>query len=149
MVEMLDAATPMSARLARLRRVAGTYNGFNLICTDEGRPYVYESVPGAAWFLDPGVHGLSNHLLDTPWPKVEQARERLTLALGSLPDDRAVLDLFRDERSLPTRSCHTPACLSEREQRLSSILIRGLESAPVLHNGAGGEAARWDSANGR
>lgn len=47
------------------------------------------------WFLSnygngiervtPGVHGLSNHLLDTPWPKVAAGRHELTAILGTDP----------------------------------------------------------------
>ena len=58
------------------------YSGFNLLL---GRPgaLVYLSNRGA----DPrpvtvGVHGLSNHLLDTDWPKVRAGRERLVAALA-------------------------------------------------------------------
>ena len=58
------------------------YSGFNLLL---GRPgeLVYLSNRGA----DPrpvtvGVHGLSNHLLDTDWPKVRAGRERLVTALA-------------------------------------------------------------------
>jgi hypothetical protein len=33
--------------------------------------------------LEPGIYGLSNHLLDTPWPKLASAKERFAAALGA------------------------------------------------------------------
>jgi uncharacterized protein with NRDE domain len=34
-----------------------------------------------AALLAPGVYGLSNHLLDSPWPKLLTARQRFASAL--------------------------------------------------------------------
>ncbi len=60
--------------LARLRDRGAAYNGFSLILGDAAGLYYYsnrgEEGPAA---LAPGVYGLSNHLLDTPWPKVRRA----------------------------------------------------------------------------
>ena len=37
---------------------------------------------GAPRPLEAGIYGLSNHLLDTPWPKVERGKEAVTGVLG-------------------------------------------------------------------
>ena len=45
----------------------------------------------------PGVHGLSNHLLDTPWPKVEKAKAQVRRAAGQSPSTAdAAFDLLGD-----------------------------------------------------
>ena len=67
--------------LATVAVERGAYDGFNLIAGD-GRELCYFSNRGG----DPqpvseGVHGLSNALLDTPWPKVERAKSALTQLL--------------------------------------------------------------------
>src|ERR1700683_5868162 len=94
----LASTLPAELRLQQLRRTAGTYNPFNLIFSDGERLAVFESVPGDGRMLGPGVYGLSNHLLDTPWPKLLTAKSALGAALTHLPDERPLLELLRDER---------------------------------------------------
>src|SRR4029077_1532898 len=94
----LAAAIPAALRLGQLRRDGGAYNAFNLIFSDGEQLAVYESVEGEGRLLSPGVYGLSNHLLDTPWPKVVTAKAALGLALTQLPDEQPLLTLLRDER---------------------------------------------------
>ncbi len=53
------------------------YNGFNLIIGDEKDLLYYANRDGSIRDVKPGVHGLSNHLLDTPWPKVNKGVRKL------------------------------------------------------------------------
>ncbi|HEV2443831.1 MAG TPA: NRDE family protein [Steroidobacteraceae bacterium] len=61
--------------LAALEREAAGYGGFNLLLAD-GESLWYASNRGTpfARALSPGVHGLSNERLDTPWPKLLRVR---------------------------------------------------------------------------
>lgn len=62
---------------------AADYNGFNLLVGDRGGLfYLSNRAPGVRR-LEPGVYGLSNHLLDTPWPKVVRARHAMADALAA------------------------------------------------------------------
>ena len=54
-----------------------SYNGFNLLAGDFEKLFYYSSNEKLIRELTPGLYGLSNHLLDTPWPKVEFAKEKL------------------------------------------------------------------------
>ena len=81
-LEMLGSEAPMKARLAHLQSVSARYAGFNLLMTNGRELGVFESVPATSRLLDPGIYGLSNHLLDTPWPKVERAKSQLANALN-------------------------------------------------------------------
>lgn len=51
-------------------RQGDEYNGFSLIVGMPTELYFYSNRGGAPARITPGVHGLSNHLLDEPWPKV-------------------------------------------------------------------------------
>lgn len=72
--------------LARIARHDGEYNGYNLIVGNRGEIGYHsnrlretcprELEPGVRR-LEDGVYGLSNHLLDTPWPKVIRSKETL------------------------------------------------------------------------
>jgi uncharacterized protein with NRDE domain len=53
------------------------YNGFNLILGDEKELYYYSNRSGDPQLLGPGFYGLSNRLLDDPWPKVVRGKELL------------------------------------------------------------------------
>ena len=53
------------------------YNGFNLLVKDNSGLYYSSNRKTGIQRLEPGIYGLSNHLLDTPWPKVKQAKKNL------------------------------------------------------------------------
>jgi uncharacterized protein with NRDE domain len=60
---------------AALERHAATYSGFNLLLTDaDSLWYGSNRATPFARPLEPGVYGLSNELLDTPWPKLQRVR---------------------------------------------------------------------------
>lgn len=67
-----------------LRRVAdeaNRYNGFNLLVGTPDELGYYSNRDGAVRMLEPGLYGLSNHLLDTGWPKVERGRKKMRRVL--------------------------------------------------------------------
>jgi len=63
--------------LAILRREGGSYNGFNLIFGEMDRLCWFSNHHESHLFLGPGIHGLSNRILDTPWPKVSRGKDAL------------------------------------------------------------------------
>jgi uncharacterized protein with NRDE domain len=78
--------------LERISSNACRYNGFSLLVGRNGDFYYYSNRSEGIRTLGPGIHGLSNHLLDTPWPKVEKGKK----ALGSLLAGKTICpeDLF-------------------------------------------------------
>ncbi|MCU0897275.1 MAG: NRDE family protein [Burkholderiales bacterium] len=63
--------------LESVRKAAERFNGFGLLAWDGATLGYLSSRNGGALALAPGVYGLSNHLLDTPWPKVREGKRRL------------------------------------------------------------------------
>jgi uncharacterized protein with NRDE domain len=108
-----------------LQRVSPGYNGFNLIFSDGQSLAVHESVPRAGRVLAPGIYGLSNHVLDTPWPKVERAKARLHALLDRSIDPLSVLELLRDDRPALDEDLPGTGMSLEWERLLSSAFIRG------------------------
>lgn len=53
------------------------YNGFNLVFGDKEQLYYYCNRNGGVQKLEPGFYGLSNHFLDTPWPKIKRGKKLL------------------------------------------------------------------------
>ncbi len=62
---------------AHLQRSGERYDGFNLIYGRVNELYYFTNRGGSSGPISPGVHGLSNHLLDSRWPKLVEARRRL------------------------------------------------------------------------
>lgn len=100
------------------------YEGFNLIHGRLNALRYLNNIDGTDIVLAPGIHGISNHLLDTPWPKVVRARERFTRIIAV--DEPSMDDLFT-LLSDPTRAADDALPDTgldlERERALSSILI--------------------------
>jgi len=120
----LKHPTPVAQHLQWLAGQASRYNGFNLIFGDREQLAVFESVAGAGRVLTPGVYGLSNHLLDTPWPKVVNAKAALGTALTRLPDETGLIELLRDERQADDARLPRTGVNIEWERLLSSAFIR-------------------------
>lgn len=126
-VQMLEADVSIEERLAQLRGVSARYAEFSLLCSDGVQLGVYESVPGAGRLLGPGIYGLSNDLLDTPWPKVQRAKSQLAAALSALPDQAPLLELLRDDRTAADEHLPRTGVSLEWERLLSSAFIRGAD----------------------
>jgi uncharacterized protein with NRDE domain len=61
--------------LERLAQEKDQYNGFNLIIGQMNQLYWFSNRRDGARKLSSGICGLSNHLLDTPWPKLTRSKE--------------------------------------------------------------------------
>lgn len=83
------AASPRDY-LERLAANAARYNGFNLLLADATSLCYFGSREGTIIDVEPGIHGLSNHLLDEPWPKVEKAKSALGAAFEAKMPENAL-----------------------------------------------------------
>ncbi|MCP5195921.1 MAG: NRDE family protein [Gammaproteobacteria bacterium] len=118
--------TPSASRyLERLRPVVDHYNGFNLLLGDETGLYYHSNRTGEIQALRPGWYGLSNHLLDTPWPKLRRGlsllRNRLDQQPDPTPDD--LLGVLTDRDVAPDTELPETGIPLEWERWLSSIFI--------------------------
>ena len=116
---------------------AQQYNGFNLIVGDKQSLWYFSNVQEQLLKIPPGIHGLSNHLLDTPWPKLEQGRQQLAQCLNQT--DVKISNLWDiltscqkpDDDKLPQTGVGL-----EWERTLSSAFVRspeyGTRSSTIL-----------------
>ena len=63
--------------LKAVSKMSQAYNGFNLIAGDPCGLYYYSNRATRVRQLQPGLYGISNHLLDTSWPKLKKGKMRL------------------------------------------------------------------------
>lgn len=75
--DYLEGEKPTETYLHDLGQRGRLFNGYNLLLGDRRHVYYASNFGAPARRLPPGLYGLSNHLLDTPWPKVERAKRRL------------------------------------------------------------------------
>jgi uncharacterized protein with NRDE domain len=131
--------------LRRIRPQAARYNGFNLIVGDAtGLFWFSNRAADATLALAPGIYGLSNHLLDTPWPKVQQGKSAL-IELLAQPDalsEEAFFTLLQSQVIAPDAQLPQTGVDRQWERMLSPIHITsdtyGTRSSTVLWIDAGG-----------
>jgi uncharacterized protein with NRDE domain len=123
-VEFLRGAASPRAYLETVARVGESYKGFNLLTADGNELAYYSNRDGLIHRLAPGIYGLSNALLDTPWPKVEQGKAALEVLLtDGPPEPEALLAILADTSLPPDHLLPDSGVGLERERLLSSRFI--------------------------
>jgi len=121
--------------------LASAYNGFNLLLGDGERLVAFSNVSNERHELKPGIYGLSNALLDTPWPKVGAGKTALEAALNALPDEHRLWALLRDDRTHPDDALPATGVPLEWERLLSAAFVLspdyGTRSSTILTLSAG------------
>lgn len=103
------------------------YNGYNLLVMDETGGVVISNRPTKhATRIEPGVHGLSNASLNTPWPKLT----RTTAAVRQLLDSSTVIHpeqmikVMQDDAPPDDGLIPQTGLSQDRERLLASPFIR-------------------------
>jgi len=78
-----DLAMTPTVLSEQLAKDGHRYDGFNLLYGSCSGLHYFTNRGGSSGPVQPGIHALSNHLLDTGWPKVITARDRLTALCNS------------------------------------------------------------------
>jgi len=133
----LCSATPAQRYLEQVQQSAESYNGFNLIVKDGSGLFYYANFQDRIQRLGAGVYGLSNHLLNTDWPKVIKARKRLSFLMEKdVVDETAVFTLLADRQPAPHADLPDTGISPSWERLLSSVFIHsetyGTRSSSVI-----------------
>ncbi len=121
-----EEKTMLSSYFSGVAARISAYNGFNLLAAAGGR-LGYITNRGKAYsvcWLAPGIYGLSNHLLDTPWPKLDSARRAFAAALPHLPDKTAFFALLADDEIVPDARLPSTGVSLAWERILSAIFVK-------------------------
>jgi uncharacterized protein with NRDE domain len=142
--DFLTGDTSALKHIERVQSEAGLYNGFNLIAGDAGGFFYYSNREGRVRTLAPGVYGLSNHLLDTPWPKVTSAKSAFGALLNGEATEltEALFTLLSDRSRAADALLPSTGVGPEWEHLLSSAFIAsdgyGTRSSTVVLVGRNG-----------
>lgn len=133
--DYLTGKLPPRKYLEELADHRASFPGFNLLVGNLRELWYYSNQTGALCPVEPGIHGLSNALLDTPWPKVIKGKKRLKAILQN-PDPSSLFELLADEEQAPDEKLPDTGVGLERERLLSPIFIRmtgyGTRASTVL-----------------
>ena len=105
-----------------------TYNGFSLLVHDGKTLASYCNREGQPEVLKSGVYGLSNRVVNTPWPKLVSGRTELSkqLAAGP-PHSQDLFALLSDRKPAKDSELPNTGIGLEREKQLSSRFILGTD----------------------
>ena len=116
-----------SSYLERLAPDAAHYGGFSLLVGNLGHLYSFSNRGAGIQELSAGVHGLSNHLLNTPWPKVTRGKRRVMALLKSGEADliKGLFDALADRAAATDAELPDSGVGLQRERELSPAFIAG------------------------
>jgi uncharacterized protein with NRDE domain len=125
--------------LEQLAPYEDNYNGFNLLVGDTQGLFYYSNYHRAGpKQLVPGYYGLSNHLLDSPWPKVERGKHKLQSLLNEdgQPQTEDLFTMLEDRTQAADEDLPNTGVSLEWERLLSPLFIEsphyGTRSSTVL-----------------
>ena len=100
------------------------YAGFNLLVGNQDEIFYLNNYDNEVSRVDDGLHGLSNHHLNTPWPKVIKGKTGLEKIMDS--EDSDIEDLFRllrDDDTAENKDLPDTGLSKEIEKNLSPLFI--------------------------
>ena len=140
---LMDETLTAEGYQEALRRDCQRYDGFNILYGSFKKLCYFSNRGGPSGLISPGIHGLSNHLLDTPWPKVTIAKSRLAaIVQHATVDPEQIFMALSDPAPFADNLLPDTGVGLELERMLSPIFIEneayGTRSSTVLMVGRNG-----------
>lgn len=120
-----------------LKETLNQFNGFNLIIGTVNELFYFSNKTGGLKKLESGVHGISNAILDTPWPKVEKSKRNLKnlIEQGDI-HPWEILNLLDDTSLAKDEELPDTGVGLELERMLSPVFIKsenyGTRSSTII-----------------
>lgn len=124
--------------LATLHTNKDNYDGFNLIVGNPDELYYYSNISSEIIHVSPGTHGVSNHMFNTPWPKVVKGKQRLRDYVVTHEEINIddLFDFLSDQEQAMDEQLPNTGVGLELERKLSPLFIQtpnyGTRSSTVL-----------------
>ena len=139
----LEGSLSPEAYLETVFKEKDKYEGFNLLVSDGTKLYYLSNYDTIIQEVRPGIHGLSNGLINDPWPKVNLAKNQLAEILASGISHENLLQILKSTETHPLEILPNTGVSEQIEIGLSPQLIRlnpnygTLSSAAVTQNWQG------------
>lgn len=122
--ELLGSEASLDSTLNQLNRFKQDYAGFNLLAGNARELYYLSNIKDDIEKVSPGIHGISNATLDTPWPKVETAIDLFRKAIDADSIDRdKIFEMLTHSDTYPADQLPDTGLSAEREKAVSPIFI--------------------------
>lgn len=121
--DYLTGELPPLEYLNKVRLQSKEYNPFNLVVGNRTELWFYSNVEQKIIPIPPGIHGLSNCLLNTPWFKVTKGKQRLALLLNTDFSKEQLFEILDDTEVPPDRYLPKTGVSLETERMLAPIHI--------------------------
>lgn len=127
--EFLKSDEPARSYLERVKAGSDQYSGFNLIVGEldpvRSELHYFSNRGSNIQKLRPGICGLSNHLLDTPWPKVARGKARFAdlLGRGEIENEK-LFEVLADESLADDSELPSTGIPYAAEKAISAIFIK-------------------------
>lgn len=114
------------------------YPGYNLLAGDSENLYYISNAGGELQRLEPGIYGLSNHLLNTDWPKVKTGKEEMAKIIKGGREElvEQLLGLLQTSDPAPDELLPNTGVPFEMEKMLSPLFIKsdgyGTRSSTIM-----------------
>lgn len=114
------------------------YPGYNLLAGDGTELYYYSNIGQQLRKLEPGLYGVSNHLLNSDWPKVQKGKEGLAQIIHGNKEElvEQLFILLQNADPAPDKTLPKTGVSLEMERMLSPLFIKsmnyGTRSSTVL-----------------
>lgn len=126
--DYLKGSNQPEAYINKVHESANLYPGYNILVGNKNELFYYSNVGRKAKQLKPGIYGLSNHLLDTEWPKVKRGKQGLERIVKEEGEQSklvgALLNLLQNAEPVPDELLPNTGVSLELERILSPLFIK-------------------------
>lgn len=117
----LDPESYLSQHAAQGNR----YNGYNLICGTPDSLYYYSNYQEGVHPITDGIHGLSNALLNTEWPKIKRGKRQLQqLITTEVLEPEHLFEMLYDDLKASPDELPSTGVGQDTELMLSPMFIK-------------------------
>ena len=122
---LTESTSPLEF-IIQLNEKKDHYNGFNIIIGSANQLYHYNNVDCQIVEVPKGTHGLSNHLLNTPWPKVTKGKKALHeyVMKHQILDSEKLFSILTNSELAEDIDLPNTGVELELERQLSPLFIR-------------------------
>lgn len=111
--------------LSKIKEISDQYQGFNLLVAQGDEMGYLSNHLSSILKVSPGLHGISNSFLNTPWPKVVSAKNELAILLESKEVNEAdLMNLLQSRAYPPNEFLPQTGIPLEMEKKLSAQFIK-------------------------
>ena len=111
--------------LNELQKTALQYEGFNVLVGDKENLFHYSNANDKITKLEPGIHGVSNAVLNTSWPKLKFAKDELSNAVNRDNLNKELLfKVLKNDQQAAEKAIPNTGIPHELEKAISPVFIQ-------------------------